>query len=440
LIDSFKNIFKIGDLRNRVLFTIALLHVYRIGGHIPLPGVDAKALSAFFEQQSGTLFGLFDMFAGGNLKKATIFALGIMPYISSSIIFQLLVAVVPALERLSKEGEVGRRKITQYTRYGTLVLSAIQGMGISVWLESLPSPSGIPIIPHPGWGFRLLTILTLTAGTSFIMWLGEKITERGIGNGISLIIFVGIIAALPGGTIKTINNLTRGEMSIPAFLIVIAIMVGVIMAVVVMQQAQRRIRVQYAKRVVGRRVYGGQETHVPLRVNTAGVIPVIFAASVIMFPNTIITFLGGRMGEGGILATLANLFSPQSWLYYVLYAGLIIFFTYFYTAIVINPSDMADNMKKYGGFVPGIRPGRNTAQFIDKVLTRITFVGAIYLALVAILPSFLVFAFNVPFWFGGTGLLIVVGVALDTMRQIESHLLMRHYDGFVKKGRLRGRL
>jgi len=441
LFESFRNIFKIPDLRNKVFFTIALLLAYRIGGHVPLPGVDAKALAAFFEQQKGTLFGLFDLFAGGNLKKATIFALGIMPYISSSIIFQLLGAVVPYLERLSKEGEAGRKKITQYTRYGTLVLSAVQGMGISVWLESIPSPSGLPIVPHPGWGFKLLTVITLTAGTTFIMWLGEKITERGIGNGISLIIFIGIVAAFPNATIMTFSNVFKGELNITSFLLVLIIMVVVIMAVVIMQQAQRRVRVQYAKRVVGRRVYGGQETHIPLRVNTAGVIPVIFAASVIMFPSTIITFMGGRGNqEGGILATIANLFSPQSAVYYILYGLLIIFFTYFYTAIVLNPNDLADNMRKYGGFVPGIRPGKNTAQHIDRILSRITLVGAIYLALIAVLPSLLVMAFHVPFWFGGTGLLIVVGVALDTMRQVESHLLMRHYEGFVRKGRLRGRV
>lgn len=440
MFESFRNIFKIPDLRKKIFFTIALLLAYRVGGHVPLPGVDAKALSVFFEQQKGTLFGLFDLFAGGNLKKATIFALGIMPYISSSIIFQLLGAVVPYLERLSKEGEAGRKKITQYTRYGTLILSAVQGMGISVWLESLPSPSGMPIVPHPGWAFKLLTVITLTAGTTFIMWLGEKITERGIGNGISLIIFIGIIAAFPNATFMTVNNLFKGELNITSFILVLIIMVSVIMAVVIMQQAQRRVRVQYAKRVVGRRVYGGQETHIPLRVNTAGVIPVIFAASVIMFPSTIISFMGGKGSQEGFLATLANLFSPQSVVYYILYGLLIIFFTYFYTAIVLNPNDLADNMRKYGGFVPGIRPGKNTAQHIDRILSRITLVGAIYLALVAVLPSILVRAFQVPFWFGGTGLLIVVGVALDTMRQVESHLLMRHYEGFVKKGRLRGRV
>lgn len=433
---NLRNVFKIPELRRKVLITVALILVYRIGRHIPVPGVNADALTSFFEAQKGTLFGLFDLFSGGNLTRATVFALGIMPYISSSIIFQLLVTVIPYLEKLSKEGEAGRKKITQYTRYGTVVLSIVQGSAISFWLEGL-NPGGIPVVGSPGWGFRLMTILTLTAGTAFIMWLGEKITEFGVGNGISLIIFAGIVAAMPGGTIRTINNLIHGEMDVVTLIVILAVMVGVVMAVVYMQQAQRRIRVQYAKRIVGRKVYGGQSTHIPIRVNTAGVIPVIFASSIIMFPQTILTFAGGR---GGIIEQVARMLLPGQWLYVVLDVVLIIFFTYFYTAVVLNPQDMAENMKKYGGFIPGIRPGKNTAQYIDRIITRITLVGGLFLAAIDVLPTILITFMKVPFYFGGTGLLIVVGVALDTMRQIESHLLMRHYDGFVKKGRIRGRV
>ncbi|UCE28401.1 MAG: preprotein translocase subunit SecY [Candidatus Coatesbacteria bacterium] len=433
---NLRNIFKIPELRRRVLITLALILVYRIGRHVPTPGVDGAALTAFFEAQKGTLFGLFDLFSGGNMKRATIFALGIMPYISSSIIFQLLVTVIPYLEKLSKEGDTGRKKITQYTRYGTVVLSVIQSMSISLWLETL-APGGIPVVPDPGWGFRLLTILTMTAGTAFIMWLGEKITEFGIGNGISLIIFAGIIAAMPGGTIKVLNNLIHGEMHIGVFIVLILIMIAVVMAIVFMQAGQRRIKVQYAKRIKGRKVYGGQATHIPLRVNTAGVIPVIFASSIIMFPQTILTFVGGK---GGIVEQIAAYLLPGEIGYIVLDVILIVFFTYFYTAVVLNPVDMAENMKKYGGYIPGIRPGKKTAEFIDRILTRITLAGALFLAAVDVLPSILIRFMNIPFYFGGTGLLIVVGVALDTMRQVESHLLMRHYDGFVTKGRIRGRV
>jgi len=433
---NLRNIFKIPELRRRVLITLALILVYRIGRHVPTPGVDGAALTAFFEDQKGTLFGLFDLFSGGNLNRATIFALGIMPYISSSIIFQLLVTVIPYLEKLSKEGDTGRKKITQYTRYGTVVLSVIQSMGISLWLEGL-APNGVPVVPAPGWGFRLMTVLTMTAGTAFIMWLGEKITEFGIGNGISLIIFAGIIAAMPGGTIKVFNNLIHGEMHIGVFTVLLLVMIAVVMAIVFMQAGQRRIKVQYAKRIKGRKVYGGQATHIPLRVNTAGVIPVIFASSIIMFPQTILTFVGGR---GGIVEQIAMYLRPGAIGYIVLDVILIIFFTYFYTAVVLNPVDMAENMKKYGGYIPGIRPGKKTAEFIDRILTRITLVGALFLAAVDVLPTVLIRFMNVPFYFGGTGLLIVVGVALDTMRQVESHLLMRHYDGFVTKGRIRGRV
>ncbi|UCH78443.1 MAG: preprotein translocase subunit SecY [Candidatus Coatesbacteria bacterium] len=433
---NLRNIFKIPELRRKVLITVALILVYRIGRHIPVPGVNGEALTAFFEAQKGTLFGLFDLFSGGNLTRATVFALGIMPYISSSIIFQLLVTVIPYLEKLSKEGDAGRKKITQYTRYGTVILSIFQGSAISLWLEGL-NPAGIPVVASPGWGFRIMTVVTLTAGTAFIMWLGEKITEFGIGNGISLIIFAGIVAAMPGGTIRTLNNLIHGEMDVVTLIIILAVMVAVVMAVVFMQQAQRRIRVQYAKRIVGRKVYGGQSTHIPIRVNTAGVIPVIFSSSIIMFPQTILTFAGGR---GGIVEQIAQMLLPGQWLYVIVNVVLILFFTYFYTAVVLNPQDMAENMKKYGGFIPGIRPGKNTAQYIDRIITRITLVGGLFLAAVDTLPTVLITFMKVPFYFGGTGLLIVVGVALDTMRQVESHLLMRHYDGFVKKGRIRGRV
>jgi len=433
---NLRNIFKIPELRRRVLITLGLILAYRIGRHIPLPGVNADVLTSFFQAQKGTLFGLFDLFSGGNLTRATIFALGIMPYISSSIIFQLLVTVIPYLEKLSKEGESGRKKITQYTRYGTVVLSVFQASAIGLWLEGL-APSGVPVVASTGWGFRLMTILTLTAGTAFIMWLGEKITEFGVGNGISLIIFAGIVSAMPGGTIRTVNNLIHGEMDIVTLIVILAVMVAVVMAVVYMQQAQRRIRVQYAKRIVGRKVYGGQSTHIPIRVNTAGVIPVIFASSIIMFPQTILTFVGGR---GGVVEQIAQMLTPGQWLYVVFDVILIVFFTYFYTAVVLNPQDMAENMKKYGGFIPGIRPGKNTAQYIDRIITRITLAGALFLAAIDVMPTILIRFMKVPFYFGGTGLLIVVGVALDTMRQIESHLLMRHYDGFVKKGRIRGRV
>lgn len=433
---NLRNIFKIPELRRRVLITLALILVYRIGRHVPTPGVDGAALTAFFEDQKGTLFGLFDLFSGGNMKRATIFALGIMPYISSSIIFQLLVTVIPYLEKLSKEGDTGRKKITQYTRYGTVVLSIIQSMSISLWLETV-NFEGVHVVPDAGWGFRLMTVLTMTAGTAFIMWLGEKITEFGIGNGISLIIFAGIIAAMPGGTLKVFNNLIHGEMHIGVFIILILIMLAVVMAIVFMQAGQRRIRVQYAKRIKGRKVYGGQSTHIPLRVNTAGVIPVIFASSIIMFPQTILTFVGG---QGGIVEQIASYLRPGQIGYIILDVILIVFFTYFYTAVVLNPVDMAENMKKYGGYIPGIRPGKKTAEFIDRILTRITLAGALFLAAVDVMPTVLIRFLNVPFYFGGTGLLIVVGVALDTMRQVESHLLMRHYDGFVTKGRIRGRV
>jgi preprotein translocase subunit SecY len=433
---SIRNMLAIPELRQRIFFTLAILFVYRIGGHIPSPGVNAGALSDWFSSQQGGLFGFFDMFAGGNLRKATIFALGIMPYITASIIFQLLTAVIPSLEKLQKEGEAGRKKITQYTRYATIALALLQSFGISVWLQNSVGAE-VPGLIDPAlgvWGFRLLAMITMTAGTAFIMWLGEQITERGIGNGISLIIFIGIVARIWPDVQSTIGKITFNETNIVNTLILLIVMVLVVAGVVMIQQGQRRIRVQYAKRIVGRKVYGGQTTHIPLRVNTAGVIPIIFASALIMLPNTILMFTDAEW-----LRTLQSWLMPGEPLYMVLYAGLIIFFSYFYTAIVLNPADLADNIKKYGGFIPGIKPGKKTEAFIDRILTRITLAGSVFLAVIALLPIVMSMIFQAPFSFGGTGLLIVVGVALDTMRQIESHMLMRHYDGFLKKGRIRGR-
>ncbi len=425
---GFQNIFKIPELKKRILFTLALLSVYRIGVHVPTPGIDAVALASFFAQVKGTLLGLFDMFSGGALERLSVFALGIMPYISASIILQLLTVVVPHLERLSKEGEQGRKKITQYTRYGTVVLSLIQGFGISVGLESMTSPGGAAVVITPGWSFRLMTILTLTAGTAFIMWLGEQITERGIGNGISLIIFAGIVARLPNAIGNTFRLMSSGEMGIFPVLILVVLMVAVVGVIVFMEQGQRRIPVQYAKRVVGRRMYGGQSTHLPLKINTSGVIPAIFASSIIMFPATIASFTNIQW-----LQDIAAQMRPGNAIYELIFVGFIFFFCYFYTAVTFNPVDVADNMKKQGGYIPGIRPGKQTADYIDRVLTRITLGGAIYISAICVLPSILISKFNVPFYFGGTALLIVVGVAIDTVSQIESHMLSRHYEGFLKK-------
>ncbi len=435
MIEGFGNIFRVPELKKRIIFTALALIAYRIGSHIPTPGIDAHALSSFFDQVGGTLLGFFDLFSGGALRRLSVLALGIMPYISASIILQLLAVVFPPLEKLSKEGEQGRKKITQYTRYGTVLLSAIQAMGIAIGLESMRSPTGEVVVPGPGWGFRLMTTITLTAGAICLMWLGEQITERGIGNGISLLIFAGIIVRVPEAIVNTWRLLSTGELKALAFLAILVLMVLVVAGVIVMTLGQRPIPVQYAKRVVGRRIYGGQSTHIPLRVNTAGVIPVIFAASIIVFPATIAQFF-----KHPWMQTVARALSPATAVYTLLYAIAIIFFTYFYTAIVFNPTDVADNMRKYGGFIPGIRPGARTAEFIEKVLDRITLVGAIYLAVISILPEFLITTMNVPFFFGGTSLLIVVGVALDTVQQVESHLLMRHYEGFLKKSRIKGRL
>jgi len=426
---GFQNIFKIPELKKRIIYTLALLSVYRIGVHVPAPGIDSTALASFFAKAKGTLLGLFDMFSGGALERLSVFALGIMPYISASIILQLLTVVIPHLERLSKEGEQGRKKITQYTRYGTVVLSIIQGFGISIGLESMTAPGGAPIVISPGWQFRLMTVITLTAGTAFIMWLGEQITERGIGNGISLIIFAGIVARMPQAIGNTFRLLSTGEVGIFPILILVVLMVAVVGFIIYVEQGQRRIPVQYAKRVVGRKMYGGQSTHLPLKINTSGVIPPIFASSIIMFPATLASFVTVPW-----MQTVASAMRPGNAAYELLYVGFIFFFCYFYTAVTFNPVDVADNMKKHGGYIPGIRPGKRTADYIDRVLTRITLGGAIYVSAVCVLPSILISRFNVPFYFGGTALLIVVGVAIDTIAQIESHMLTRHYEGFLKKG------
>ncbi len=431
---GIQNIGKIPELNRRILITILLLIVYRIGVFIPTPGVDAQALSSFFAQAKGTLLDYVVMFTGGALEQFSVFALGIMPYISASIIIQLLTVVVPHLEKLSKEGESGRKQIVQYTRYGTIVLSAIQGLGISIGLESMRGPASELVVPMPGWDFRIMTIITLTAGTAFIMWLGEQITERGIGNGISLIIFAGIVARMPSAVGNTFGLVRTGEMNLLIALLLIFLMVAVIAFIIFVELGQRRIPIQYPKRLIGRKIYGGQSTHIPLKLNSAGVIPPIFASSLIIFPATAVNFI-----DIPWLKSISGSLNPSGVLYNMLFAGLIIFFTYFYTAIQFNPNDVAENLKKYGGFVPGIRPGTNTADYIDKILTRLTLWGAIYLSIVCVLPSFLIGWWNVPFYFGGTSLLIVVGVALDTAQQIESHVMARSYEGLLKTGRIKGR-
>ncbi|BEQ16523.1 preprotein translocase subunit SecY [Desulfoferula mesophila] len=425
---------RIPELKRRIFFTLIMLAVYRVGCAIPTPGIDADALSAFFARYQGTLLGLFDMFSGGALERMSIFALGIMPYISASIILELLTVVVPYLAQLKKEGQDGRKKITQYARYGTVVLALVQGFGIAVGLESMTSPGGAMVVPDPGWAFRVMTMITLAAGTSFIMWLGEQITERGIGNGISLIIFAGIVARMPSAIHSTFRMMSLGEINIFMLVILVIMMVAVIAAIVFVESGQRRLPVQYAKRVVGRRMYGGQTTHLPLKINTSGVIPPIFASSIIMFPATIAQFI-----QIDWVKQAASAITPGGVIYSLLFVGLIFFFCYFYTAVTFNPEDVADNMKKYGGFIPGIRPGKRTAEYIDRVLTRITLGGAVYVSAVCVLPTILISQFNVPFYFGGTALLIVVGVAMDTMAQIESHLLQRNYEGFMKKGVVKGR-
>jgi preprotein translocase subunit SecY len=460
LAESLKNVFAVSDLRKRVIFTLALLAVYRVGGHIPTPGVNSEALRLLAEQAKNTMFGLYDMFSGQNLSQMTIFALGIMPYISASIILQLLTVVWPYLERLSKEGELGRRKITQYTRYGTIGLSIVQSLGIALYLEHQTNVvGGLPLVYSPGWFFRFMTVLTLTTGSGFIMWLGEQITERGVGNGMSLIIYAGIVVNFPQAVLSTVEQMRLGQMGLIRMLLLLVMMVLVVAAIVFVERGHRRVTVQYAKRVVGRRMYGGSSTHIPLKVNTGGVIPVIFASSILAFP----LMLKGMAAPGSFLQRAVDQIDYGMPLYNLLYLAGIIFFCYFYTAIIFNPDDVAENMRKYGGFVPGIRPGKRTAEYIDTILTRITLVGAVYLAIVALLPMFLISGFkvapipfigpsldaflpsfitqgmNVQFFFGGTSLLIIVGVAMDTVQQVESQLIMRHYDGFMKKGRIRGR-
>ena len=427
------NIFRIQELRKRLFFSLGMLAVYRLGIYVTTPGVDREAMQNVVS--SGSLLGLLNFFSGGAFEQLSIFALGIMPYVSASIILQLLAVVVPALEKMQKEGELGRRKITQYTRYVTVVLSALQGYGIATYLESLRDPSGISVVADPGWGFRLMTMISLAAGTSFIMWMGEQITERGIGNGISLIIFAGIVARAPRAAFNTYQGFSTGAaVSELGMLLLVVIMVSVIAAVVFVERGQRRIPIQYAKRMVGRKLYGGQSTHLPLKVNTSGVIPPIFASSLLLFPAT----LGGWFPS---LQGVAQAIQQDPWVYDTLYVVLIIFFAYFYTAVTFNPVDVADNLKKYGGYIPGIRPGTTTADYIDFVLSRITFGGAIYLAVICVLPTVLTNEFNIQFYFGGTSLLIVVGVALDTVQQIEGHLITRHYEGFTgpRGPRIRGR-
>jgi len=424
----------IPELRKRIVFTLLMLLVYRAGVQIPTPGINGEALAAFFAKNAGTLFGMFNMFSGGALENFSIFALGIMPYISASIIIQLLTVVIPQLEALQKEGESGRRKITQYTRYGTVGLSLIQGMFIATGLQGMSGPSGEAIVLVPGIEFKLMTMLTLTSGTAFIMWLGEQMTERGIGNGISLIIFAGIVARMPAAIANTVQLVKAGELPIifiPVLVLMMAVVVGFIIFV---ETAQRRIPIQYAKRVVGRRVYGGQSSHLPLKINISGVIPPIFASSIMMFPATIGSFI-----QIDWVQRVSASLSPGTIYYYILYIAFIVLCCFFYTAVTFKPDDVAENLKKNGGFVPGIRPGKKTSEFIDKVLTRLTVVGAIYLSVVCVMPTLLINKFNVPFYFGGTALLIVVGVAIDTISQIESHLVMRNYEGFLKAGRIKGR-
>jgi preprotein translocase subunit SecY len=434
MLGGIESIGKIPELRNRLLFTLGLLAVYRIGCAIPTPGIDSQALASFFAQAQNTIFGMFNLFSGGALERLSIFTLGIMPYISASIILQLLTVVIPYLDRLSKEGELGRKKITQYTRYGTVVLSVLQGAGTAVWLEGMKGPAGEPVVMHPGPAFIMMTMLTMTAGTAFIMWLGEQITERGVGNGISLIIFAGIVARMPAGVASTFRLAQAGELTPFKVLTIILIMVMVVAFIIFMERGQRRIPIQYAKRVVGRRVYGGQATHLPLKVNTAGVIPPIFASSLLIFPSTIASLAKFPGSE-----FIQNALSPSHVVYNLIYVAGIIFFCYFYTAVQFNPIDVAENLKKYGGYIPGIRPGSKTAEYIDQVLTRITLGGSLYVAAVCVLPALLVSRFNVPFWYGGTSLMIVVGVGMDTIAQIESHMLSRHYEGFLGRQKLKGR-
>ncbi|PIP18646.1 MAG: preprotein translocase subunit SecY [Candidatus Omnitrophica bacterium CG23_combo_of_CG06-09_8_20_14_all_41_10] len=441
------NSFKIPDLKRRLIITGALIAVYRVGCYIPTPGIDGGALAEFFSRiartQGGTIFGIINMFSGGAMEKLTIFALGIMPYISSSIILQLLTAVIPALEKMGKEGKAGYERINQFTRYGTVGLAAIQSFFIALWLENPARFEGLRIVMSPGWGFRIITVLTLSTGTIFIMWLGEQIEERGIGNGISLVITAGIISRIPAAMHQLfvlVSPFAASRRQIqPATLIIMAIfLVAVVFSVVMITQGVRKIPVQYARRIVGRKIYGGQSTYIPLKVDTSGVIAIIFAQSIILFPATLASFIPNP----GFQRLAQNLIRGQV-LYTVIYGLLIIFFCYFYTAIVFNPQDLSENMKKYGGFIPGIRPGAPTAEFLDYVMTRITLAGAAFIVVIAIFPDFIMACLKVPYlvasFFGGTGILIIVGVMLDSLRQIESHLLTHHYEGFIKSGHMRGR-
>jgi len=429
------NIGKIPELKSRILFTLAMLIVYRMGAHIPVPGIDATVLAQFFSQAQGSLLGMFDMFSGGALSRLTIFALGIMPYISAAIIIQLMTVVSPKLEQLKKEGEAGRRKITQYTRYGTVFLASFQAVGMSIGLESF-SVAGQSVVLDPGMQFRAITAITLVSGTVFLMWVGEQVTERGIGNGISMIIFAGIVAGLPSAIGGTLELARTGEYSAFTVLGLFAMAIAVTGAVVWFERAQRRIPIQYAKRQVGNKLYGGQSSFLPLKVNTAGVIPPIFASSLILLPATFAQFTQGAEGFGW-LGDLSAVLSPGAWLYMTIFTALIVFFCFFYTAIVFNPKDTADNLKKNGGFIPGIRPGQKTSDYIDAVLTRITVVGAAYVAVVCLLPQYLISELSVPFYFGGTSLLIVVVVTMDTMSQIQSHLMSHQYEGLMKQARLK---
>ena len=436
MFETIANVLRIPDLRNRILFTLGLLAVYRLGIFIPAPGVDRIALGEFFAGTQGTLLGLYDMFSGGALEQFSVFVLGIMPYISASIIMQLMGVVMPQVERMKNEGQQGRNKINQYTRYLTIGIAVVQSFAIAASLEQMKTSGGADVVISAGWSFRLMTMLTMTAGSCFVMWLGEQITDRGVGNGASLIITAGIIAGLPSGMLNTFRKLSIGEINLLELVLLAGFMLLVVMAIVYVERGQRKVPIQYAKRVIGRRVYGGQATHLPLKVNVSGVIPPIFASSVLMFPATIGTFY-----EHPLFDAISNAFLPGTWTYILVYVSMIIFFAFFYTAVVFNPVDVADNLRKQGGYVPGIRPGKATAEYLDAILTRLTSGGAIYLAVVCILPTLLISEYGVPFYFGGTGLLIVVGVSLDTVSQIEGHLLTRHYDGLVgaRGGRVRGR-
>lgn len=431
---SLQNIFGIAELRHRILFTLMMLAVYRIGCHVPTPGVNGQVLASFFEGTQGTLLGLVSAFTGGALERMTVFALGIMPYISASIILQLLTVVFEPVERLSKEGEQGRKVITRWTRYGTIALSVVQGAGIAVGLQSMRGPAGDPVVPDQGIAFIILTVITLTAGTAFIMWIGEQVTERGIGNGISLIIFAGIVANMPSAIVNSIRLLRTGALPPLTMLVLLLGMVAVVMAIIFMERAQRRVPIHYAKRVVGMRNHGGQSSHLPLKINMSGVIPPIFASSIIMFPATVANFVDVEWVQ-----QLAGMMTPSHWLYNVFFVAFIVFFCYFYTAVTFNPVDVAENVKNQGGYIPGVRPGSPTSDYLDVVLSRLTFAGAVYVSVVCVLPTLLIGQFNVPFYFGGTSLLIVVGVGLDTASQIESHLISRSYEGFMRGATIKGR-